>query len=828
MKRFMRLAGVFFLLLVIYSGLAVFCADDSNIIRVGFPIQSGLTEIDEHGNYTGYTVDYLAEIQKYTNWQYEFVQVEGTTDEQLSTLLTMLENGEIDLMGAMVRNDALMQTYDYPEYRYGRAYTVLAARNDNSNLLDEDYTHWHSLKIATYPGFARREEALAEFARVNGFTYQLMEFETWQEARQAVLDGEADATFSVDISMDSQFRAITRFSPTEYYFATTKGNPQLIRALNAALSNIADSKPYFETTLYDQYFSTSHTFFLSDSNRSYIQSLGKVRVLMLDGNAPLQSISEHGLNGITLSYLQDFSQATGLDYEVVMAANAEEFRAILDDPDSQIDMVAGIPSDSSVISRANVVSSLPYLQSNACLVYNSSYDPDFTLAAPIAGNTALVLDYINRNPNSCAYLDSLSVNLYLQAAELYKNITVNYNAGNTVQYVFASTNEKTATLLPILNSYLNTLDREKQQQIVYQNSMLTPDYTLQQQLTLHLPQIMLLSLVVVVLLSLVIVLNFRARATMMKKAAQEHERFRELSKLMNECLFEYNYRTDFLRMHNNKFLFDQEHEIPHYSTNRRYRFLNEMIEARQDGSCVFSSDTTPSSWYRVVYKVIRNKNGEPTYGLGRVFNIDAEIASHLALKERAERDSLTKLYNRYTTEEFIAQHLAEPGAQGTMLLFDLDNFKLVNDILGHQTGDMLLQKVAEFVENFFRKEDLKCRLGGDEFLVFLTSTLPQEILVEKLEELIRLAQEAIFLDYPSMNLSLSIGAAYVSENARTFQELYRKADYAMYVAKLNGKNGYYISDSEECAREECVWCKRHCKRREYLRKKKLLEEPPQQ
>ena len=87
-------------------------------IKVGFPIQTGLTEIDDDGSYTGYTVSYLEELSKYTDWKYEFVQVDGDIDTQLTTLLGMLQNGEIDMMGAMNYNESLKKMFLYPNYSY--------------------------------------------------------------------------------------------------------------------------------------------------------------------------------------------------------------------------------------------------------------------------------------------------------------------------------------------------------------------------------------------------------------------------------------------------------------------------------------------------------------------------------------------------------------------------------------------------------------------------------------------------------------------------------------------------------------------------------------
>lgn len=106
-------------------------AADKNrpVIRVAYPIQPGLTERDEDGHYSGYTYEYLMEIAQYAGWHYEFVSVDGDINEQLSTLMGMLQNGEVDLMGGMVYNDALGEIYDYPSINYGTSCYTLSVQD---------------------------------------------------------------------------------------------------------------------------------------------------------------------------------------------------------------------------------------------------------------------------------------------------------------------------------------------------------------------------------------------------------------------------------------------------------------------------------------------------------------------------------------------------------------------------------------------------------------------------------------------------------------------------------------------------------------------------
>ena len=98
---------------------------EKRVVRVGFPEQAGLTEIAEDGTRSGYTYDYLQEVAQYTGWEFEYVDYEGTDDEQISAALDDLMAGRIDVLGAMSYSKDLEELFDYPVHSYGHTYTVL-------------------------------------------------------------------------------------------------------------------------------------------------------------------------------------------------------------------------------------------------------------------------------------------------------------------------------------------------------------------------------------------------------------------------------------------------------------------------------------------------------------------------------------------------------------------------------------------------------------------------------------------------------------------------------------------------------------------------------
>ena len=191
-------------------------------------------------------------------------------------------------------------------------------------------------------------------------------------------------------------------------------------------------------------------------------------------------------------------------------------------------------------------------------------------------------------------------------------------------------------------------------------------------------------------------------------------------------------------------------------------------------------------------------------------------ALHEANK-KAARDVLTGLYNREKAEEIINSWFATGWQNGVMLLMDLDNFKKVNDQKGHPEGDKLLKKFADILRSQFRDDDMKARIGGDEFIVFMPNIMSEDTLEDKLNELLDTCRRELKEYYLEQKVSISVGGAYIDYTMHSYAELYQCADSAMYVAKRQGKDGYYINeDHVTCMRSECIHCRRECKRRKAL------------
>lgn len=175
--------------------------------------------------------------------------------------------------------------------------------------------------------------------------------------------------------------------------------------------------------------------------------------------------------------------------------------------------------------------------------------------------------------------------------------------------------------------------------------------------------------------------------------------------------------------------------------------------------------------------------------------LEAGLANIADLTHKAYHDHLTGLLNRegFTTqvENTLARH--DPAQTTVLFMIDLDNFKQINDRLGHQVGDMVLCRVGDALRATFRAGDLLGRLGGDEFIVLLQGPLTQAHLEQKALELlhaVRLKDEGLTLP-----VSVSIGVVF-GRSKQPFERLYRMADIALYTSKKAGKNRFHIINSD--------------------------------
>ena len=159
------------------------------------------------------------------------------------------------------------------------------------------------------------------------------------------------------------------------------------------------------------------------------------------------------------------------------------------------------------------------------------------------------------------------------------------------------------------------------------------------------------------------------------------------------------------------------------------------------------------------------------------------------LEDKADTDLLTGLTNKLATERKIKDYMAQnPNSQSMLFILDVDNFKKINDTMGHAFGDEVLRSLGQQITAIFRATDVVGRVGGDEFMIFLKGVSDDDSIrkeAKKVENFFRNFQAGEYVKYAA---TASIGVAIFPQEGSDFESLYKAADQGLYKAKKRGKN----------------------------------------
>lgn len=219
----------------------------------------------------------------------------------------------------------------------------------------------------------------------------------------------------------------------------------------------------------------------------------------------------------------------------------------------------------------------------------------------------------------------------------------------------------------------------------------------------------------------------------------------------------------------------------------KHKFNEEIIEVM-----LFSN---LHRWVKLTCEPIFDENGELIKVIGYLQNISKQVEKETLAKEEkkyAQFDSLTGIYNRRMGELMMRNALALCSSKQkyALMMIDLDDFKQINDQYGHLQGDRVLREIASVIMTHMGNGDIFCRYGGDEFLV-LMKYQQLDAIKQKINAIQNSLAKCCTLQ-GNENVYISIGVATAPMHGMNLQVLYEKADKALYRAKLNGKNQYYI------------------------------------
>ncbi|MBD5104772.1 MAG: EAL domain-containing protein [Ruminococcaceae bacterium] len=234
--------------------------------------------------------------------------------------------------------------------------------------------------------------------------------------------------------------------------------------------------------------------------------------------------------------------------------------------------------------------------------------------------------------------------------------------------------------------------------------------------------------------------------------------------------------------------------LEHSDKQRFINTLDKLAETKGTEELSLTvKDSGYSRHYRSMFKSINDASGKVFRIIGKIEDVEDEMAWLDEIQAKAMYDSLcVDIYNKATTEEFIKSELKHTTV-GALLMIDIDDFKSINDRLGHLFGDEFLKQFAATVKSVFRESDIVGRYGGDEFFVFLNHA-NTSVAVKKGEAIL---EKVAQIKVPQIGqVRSSIGVSTVTPDNRDYRQLVKQADSALYQAKNRGKNCIILFDPD--------------------------------
>ena len=357
----------------------------------------------------------------------------------------------------------------------------------------------------------------------------------------------------------------------------------------------------------------------------------------------------------------------------------------------------------------------------------------------------------------------------------------------------------------------------------YVLSVVTSDFILSQQRKITRITI---TLIIVMLFVFAVITIFLTRLIVQKaRVEKDVSRYAINSENSQTLIFEYDFEkkvieftgnTDFVFGENLKQVELSDFEKISSRIHEAERDLLEHLRSFvKEGGINYSSELRfighngEYSWYRLSGTIIFDKDEKtPIKFIGNLVNVNAQVIHEQELKTQAETDLLSGLLNKIYMEKSVTKFIGEnkDTTFGAFFIIDLDNFKQVNDRLGHSFGDQAICDTATKLSLVFSEKDFIGRIGGDEFCVFLcirnTIQNPLAIVEEKANTLKSILAEYYSNEEESVHVTPSIGISLFPEQASSYKDLFKRSDIALYHVKNSGKNNFAIyNDSMKNAGE---------------------------
>jgi len=546
---------------------------------------------------------------------------------------------------------------------------------------------------------------------------------------------------------------------------------------------------------------------LSDIEVAYIKDHSTIKVGYQRKLAPFSFEEDGQFQGASFEVCSEIEKRTGLQMEYIGYDNSEDVIQALNN--GEIDIAACIEKQG--IYQRQLSYSKEYLSYTNALICRDDTSSELIEDKPAAVVAGEGKDYWSSVATTIPY-DTLSESVVsVEKGNTYYTITNFYSANYYIRESMSKhlslipTTESESvhlglavgaddTLVAIINKCIYDIPESTVQMFVQKYMNIdNDDITIRRFIeTNPVFCIGVISVVFVIILLLVTVI-LTERTKNSQKRALDMKRYEIISNLSNEYIFEYTYATDTIKF-DSKFLEEfsfcgevscKEYEGNNHELNQILKYVESLKENQESVIFKMNKENGKREWYKMIGFPVRDNNGTSIQMIGKIISAQKEMEERETIKTKAETDPLTQLYNR----DGFASRTQGLGSPKMIAILDIDNFKQVNDTLGHVGGDEVLKLLARQLEQIMGKEAVLSRYGGDEFMVAIAQQSKEDIR-KRLETLVHAMDRE--MEYGGMKkaISISLGAVYCKDEQVTIEELLKRADEALYDTKNAGKNGY--------------------------------------
>lgn len=326
------------------------------IVRIAYFKYGNYMNLDENGQPFGFAVDYFKEIEKYTDWEYEYI-IFSTAQEAFASV----SNGQADILPAIHYSEDRAEQFYFSSLPFCNASTTIYVNADNTDYAYEDFAQFDNMNIGILSG-SRDAAAFIDYGEKHHLSPQLTSFDDTDSLMQALTDKVVDGVAIVYLGRDVDYKIVAQFASEPMYFALSNTRADLADELDEAISNISLRDPDFDTNLYKRYFgiNTSQDPLFTREEYDYLSDAKPLKVVYEKNRAPLSSVDAGGeFVGASAKLFEEFSRNTGLEFEYVATESYAEGLEMVERGEADIIYAIDADLDDSPLEKTGVYLSTP-------------------------------------------------------------------------------------------------------------------------------------------------------------------------------------------------------------------------------------------------------------------------------------------------------------------------------------------------------------------------------------------------------------------------------------------------------------------------------------